>query len=164
MNDIQLTMVGHLTLDPQQRDTAGGAALTTFRMGTTSRYYDRTNEAWKDGNTVFLNVTCWRTLAVHAASALRKGDRVVVVGRLRQREYTVDGQTRSAFDLEADHVGVDLGRVAVVVQRTAGGALAKTPADRAAESDDADAPDDPAVPGDTAGGRAEVAAAGGSRL
>ncbi len=152
MNDIQLTMIGHLTQDPQPRDTAGGAALTTFRMGTTSRYYDRASEAWKDGNTVFLNVTCWRTLAVHAASALRKGDRVVAVGRLRQREYTVDGQTRSAFDLEADHVGVDLGRVAVVVQRTTG-ALARA----AAEPDATEPPEDddatePALPSPAATG------------
>ena len=41
--------------------------------------------AWRDGPTSFFRVNAWRETATHLAESLRKGARVVVLGRLRQR-------------------------------------------------------------------------------
>jgi single-strand DNA-binding protein len=43
--------------------------------------------AWRDGQTSFFRVNAWRENAIHLAESLHKGDRVVVLGRLRQRSW-----------------------------------------------------------------------------
>jgi single-stranded DNA-binding protein len=51
----------------------------------------------------------WRGQAEHAAESLAKGSRVVVVGRLQQRSWTVeDGSTRSVVEVVADELGPSL--------------------------------------------------------
>jgi single-strand DNA-binding protein len=112
-----VTLVGNLTADPELRATAGGTLRTTFRLAVTPRYRDA--DGWRDGDATFHTVVCWRQLADHVAASVGKGDRVVVVGRWRQRQYEVDGVTRTAHEVEADAVGVDLGRYAVTVRRGA---------------------------------------------
>ena len=48
---------------------------------------------WVDGNTSFVTVICWRKLAENLATCLRKGDPVLVRGRLDVRSFTgKDGQ------------------------------------------------------------------------
>jgi single-strand DNA-binding protein len=47
----------------------------------------------------FFTVIVWRDQAEHAAQSLPKGSRVVVVGRLQQRTWTVeDGSARSVAE------------------------------------------------------------------
>jgi single-strand DNA-binding protein len=53
---------------------------------------------------VFLDVSAWRDLAEGAAETLKKGSRVVITGKLKQREYQKDGQTRIAFEVSADEI------------------------------------------------------------
>jgi single-strand DNA-binding protein len=110
-----VTLVGNLTADPELRATAGGTLRATFRVAVTPRYRDA--DGWRDGDPSFHTVVCWRQLADHVAASVGKGDRVVVVGRWRQRQYEVDGTSRTAHEVDADAVGVDLGRYPVTVRR-----------------------------------------------
>jgi single-strand DNA-binding protein len=55
-------------------------------------------------------VSCFRLLAEHVAASVRKGDPVVVVGKLRTNVWEKDGQTHERLGLEADMVGHDLNR------------------------------------------------------
>ncbi len=65
---------------------------------------------WKDGDTLFTSVTCWRALAENVHLSLRKGNSVIVIGRLSVRPYeTRDGEKRQSVDIDAMAVGPGAG-------------------------------------------------------
>jgi single-strand DNA-binding protein len=98
MADSHVTLVGNLTDDPELRATPAGTQVGSFRLAVTPRVRD--GEAWKDGETSFFRVNVWRDLAAHVADSLAKGDRALVVGRLRTRSWeTPDGERRSAVEV-----------------------------------------------------------------
>lgn len=88
MNDTYVTVVGNVVENPRYLATASGAHLASFRLASTSRRYDRQEGRWRDGDTLFLNVACWRWLGDNVAASVKKGDPLVVSGRLRMRSYT----------------------------------------------------------------------------
>jgi single-strand DNA-binding protein len=110
MNETIMTIVGNVVDDPRRRETKNGFAVTNFRVASTSRRYDREQERFVDNGTLYVTVTCWRAMAENVDKSVRKGQPVVVHGRYYQREYTVDEQVRTAYELEATAVGHDLGR------------------------------------------------------
>ena len=60
----------------------------------------------------------WRETATHIAESLHKGDRVVVLGRLRQRSWeTPEGERHSVAEIDADEVGASLKWVTAKVHR-----------------------------------------------
>jgi single-strand DNA-binding protein len=85
MADTHVTITGNLTDDPELRFTPAGTAVANFRLAVTARVRD--GETWRDGDTSFFRVNVWRQLAEHAADSLSKGDRAVVIGRLRSRSW-----------------------------------------------------------------------------
>jgi single-strand DNA-binding protein len=124
-----ITMQGNLVADPHRTTTMSGLAMTKFRIASTNRRLDRESGEWRDGDTTFMSVTCWRRLAEHVHLSLRKGDSVVVTGRLRFNEYDPgDGSRRQSFEIEAFGVGPDLARWPVSVQRTSRQPAAEPPA------------------------------------
>lgn len=105
-----ITMTGNLTSDPELKFLPQGAARVGFRIACGERKKDANGE-WVDGDTTFINVTCWRTLAENVAESLKKGDTVTVIGRLKSR--TVEDPERGKatfFDVDADDVSVSLRR------------------------------------------------------
>jgi single-strand DNA-binding protein len=110
MNETTMTIVGNVVDDPRRRETKNGYAVTNFRVASTSRRFDREQERFVDNGTLYVTVTCWRAMAENVDKSIRKGQPVVVTGRYYQREYTVDEQVRTAYELEATAVGHDLGR------------------------------------------------------
>jgi single-strand DNA-binding protein len=86
----------------------GNGTVSAFRLACTPRV--RTKGGWGDGNTTWIEVSCFRLLAEHVAASLRKGDPVVVIGKLRTNVWEKDGQTHERLALEADLVGHDLNR------------------------------------------------------
>jgi single-strand DNA-binding protein len=110
MNETQMTIVGNVVDDPRRRETKNGFAVTNFRVASTSRRYDREQEKFVDNGTLYVTVTCWRAMAENVDKSIRKGQPVVVTGRYYQREYTVEEQVRTAYELEATAVGHDLSR------------------------------------------------------
>jgi single-strand DNA-binding protein len=116
--ETMVTIVGNVVDNPRMRRTERGADVASFRLGSTARRLDRDSGQWVDGNKLFVSVSCWRQLAVNAMDSLRRGDPVVVSGRLSTREYEKDGQKRSSFELEASALGHDLSRGTTVFSRT----------------------------------------------
>jgi single-strand DNA-binding protein len=107
MPDTHVTITGNLTADPELKFTANGAAVANFRVAVTSRVRD--GDTWRDGDTSFYRVTAWRDLATNLADSLGKGDRVLVVGQLRQRSWETDeGEQRSVVEVTAEEVGPSL--------------------------------------------------------
>jgi single-strand DNA-binding protein len=78
----------------------------------------RERDGWKDGETSYVRVNVWHDLAEHVVDSLSKGDRVVVVGRLRTRAWeTPEGDKRSVVGVEADEIGPSLKFATAKVER-----------------------------------------------
>ena len=120
MADNQITLVGNLTDDPELKITSGGAAVVNFRLAVTPRVRD--GESWRDGETSFFRINVWRQLAEHVADSLSKGDRAVVIGRLKSRSWeTPEGDKRSVVEVEADEVAPSLRWAIAKPERAANG-------------------------------------------
>jgi single-strand DNA-binding protein len=118
MFDTRVTVVGNLVAEPRLTFTKDGHAVASFRLASTPRRFDRVAGEWKDGDTMFTNVTCWRALAENVITSLKKGTSVIVLGRLSVRPYeTKDGDKRLSVDIDALAVGPDLGRVVTIIKR-----------------------------------------------
>ena len=100
------TLTGNVTRDPELRYTSSGKPVANFGLAVNRRY--QVNGDWHD-KVSFFNVIAWDTLGENLAATLHKGTRVIVSGRLEQRQYeTNDGDKRSAVELVADEVGPSL--------------------------------------------------------
>lgn len=109
MNETLVTVTGHVATDPAVRQTVDGLTVASFRVASTPRRYD--GDAWKDGPSLFASVHCWRALGQNVAEYLRKGDPVIVTGRLSLSTWDGrDGQQRTTLDIDATAVGPDLSR------------------------------------------------------
>lgn len=114
----RIQLVGNLTSDPQLAFTASGIARANLRVACNDRKKDQATGQWTDGDTVYLDVTCWRTLAENVAESLTKGDTVLVTGTLRSRTYDgKDGTQREAWQVDAYTVAPDLARATAKVHR-----------------------------------------------
>jgi single-strand DNA-binding protein len=123
--DTPITVVGNLVADPELRFTASGQPVATFRVASTPRVRDNASGEWKDGDSLFLTCNVWRQAAENAAESLQRGMRVIVTGRLRQRNYeTKEGEKRTVYEIEVDDVGPSLRNASAKVaraNRTGGG-------------------------------------------
>jgi single-strand DNA-binding protein len=123
--DINVTIVGNLTSDPELRFTPSGQAVASFTVASNSRYLDKTTNEWKDGDSVFMRCSVWRQYAENVAESLQRGMRVIVTGRLQQRSYeTKEGEKRTVVECQVDEVGPALKSATAKVtkvQRAGGG-------------------------------------------
>ncbi|HET9142181.1 single-stranded DNA-binding protein [Actinophytocola sp.] len=119
MFETYLTVVGRVITDVTQRTTSTGDKVCGFRMVSTERRYDRDEQQWRDGDKLFVNVTCWRRLGENVAVSVFKGDPVVVTGRLHLNEYQVNGESRTTLELEAKAIGPNLSACTAMLQRPA---------------------------------------------
>ena len=115
--DNTVTVTGNITRDPELRYTAGGSAVTTFGLAWNRRWQNRqTNET--EEQVSFFDVTCWNSLAENVSESLVKGNRVIVSGRMEQRNWeTQDGDRRSKIEIIADEVSPRLRWASVEVIR-----------------------------------------------
>jgi single-strand DNA-binding protein len=110
MNETMMTIVGNVVDTPRRRQTKNGHVVTNFRIASTSRRFDREQEKFIDDSTLYITVTCWRGMGLNVDKSIRKGQPVLVYGRYYMREYKVDEQLRTSYELEAIAVGHDLSR------------------------------------------------------
>lgn len=120
--DTPITVVGNLTADPELRFTTNGVPVASFTVASTPRRWDSQSGSYVDGDPLFMNCNIWRQPAENVANSLRKGDRVVVTGNLRQRRYqTREGENRTVMELQVDEVGASLRFATVDISKTTGG-------------------------------------------
>ena len=110
MNESMVTFQGWVGADVRLR-SAGGVPVASFRVACTPRRFNRTQQEWSDGPTQWFTVNTWRGLAEHCADSLRRGDPVVVHGRLGQSTWVnSEGVECTSVEVEASFVGHDLTR------------------------------------------------------
>lgn len=107
MSLAKAILSGTVSSDPEKRFTPNqNVAVTTFTLDVTPA--SRGNQSGPGGNNdapFTLKVTCWRQLAEAAGDQIRKGDAIVVDGRLLTSTYqTPEGVQKKSFELEANHI------------------------------------------------------------
>lgn len=134
-----MTFIGNLTDDPELRFTQSGAPVASFRVASNRRYNDRSGAQQEE--TTFMSVSCWRDIAENAAESLKKGDRVIVIGRVRVRSYeNREGQTVWTTEIEADEIAPSLRWARASVTRTGSSGGASQGQSMASGSSDAAPP------------------------
>ena len=114
----RITLQGNLVNDPELRFTPSGVALASLTIAVNARHFDRQANEWKDGNSSFHRCTIWRDAAENVAASLQRGDAVIAVGVLQQREYeTKEGEKRQAWEVNLDAIGPDLRRATAKVTK-----------------------------------------------
>jgi single-strand DNA-binding protein len=109
VNEIYTTIQGRLVAAPESRTTRGGVPFTSFRIASTVRRPNPQTREYEDGPTSFVNVTAFRTLGANVGNSLKKGDPVVVFGRMRVNQWMgSDDQPRTSVEVDAYTVGHDL--------------------------------------------------------
>lgn len=122
VGEPQINLVGNLVADPELRFTPSGVAAASVRLAITPRQRDSGSGEWRDGETVWLNGTVWRQYAENVAESLRKGMRVMVIGRLKQRSYeTREGEKRTVYEVDIDDIGPCLRNATAQVTRASRG-------------------------------------------
>ena len=117
--DVNITIVGNLTADPELRYTPNGAGVANFTVASTPRTFDRQANEWKDGETLFMRCSIWREAAENVSETLQRGARVIVTGRLKSRSYeTKEGEKRTTTELEVEEVGPSLRYATAKVNKT----------------------------------------------
>ncbi|HEX4829884.1 MAG TPA: single-stranded DNA-binding protein [Trebonia sp.] len=109
MTNAFVTVRGFVAMDPKLWFTKQAQTpVVNLRVGATTRRVEPGTGEWRDGPSFFFTVTCWRKLAVNVHASLKKGDPVIVAGRLRTRAFEADGKSRTVVEIEADTVGHDI--------------------------------------------------------
>ncbi|WP_018773389.1 single-stranded DNA-binding protein [Arthrobacter sp. 131MFCol6.1] len=103
-----ITVRGFVASEIRSATTPGGVATASFRLGATERRYDRGSSTWVDGNTNWFTVQGYRQLAGNIGCSIKKGQRVIVVGRLKMRSWEKDGRVYHDAEINAESVGHDL--------------------------------------------------------
>lgn len=101
-----ITVIGNLVADPEIK-TAAGHKLAKLRIASNERIKDANGE-WKDSDTTYIDVTCWRRLA-EGSESLKKGQRVIVNGKLKGRSFVrKDGTSGYGYEIEATEIGASI--------------------------------------------------------
>jgi single-strand DNA-binding protein len=108
MNESYVTLQGWVGNDVDVR-AVGDTQCVSFRVGSTPRYVK--NGTWVDGQTSWYTVNCWRGLGKNVSDSIRRGDAVVVHGRVRVDVWEREGHPASVtWIVDATFVGHDLNR------------------------------------------------------
>lgn len=152
----QITVVGTIATDPKRITTSTAAKFCSFRLASNERRYDREKNEWTDGPTNWFTVLAFRSLGEHAMHSFAKGDRVVLSGRLRVRNWEKDERSGTSVEIDADALGHDLRWGTSRFTRMTDAGAAPAPS-----GDDAERRERWADPAPTAGDGAGAGPAGG---
>ena len=103
-----ITITGVVATIPRHILTSEGLSITSFRLASAQRRFDRSKERWIDIETNWYTITSFRQLALNASLSIEKGQRVLVTGRLRIREWDNGERVGTTVDVEAESIGHDL--------------------------------------------------------
>ena len=103
-----ITVIGTVATDPRHVTTDEQLEVTTFRLASAQRRFDRKQQKWVDGGTNWYTIVAFRQLASNAAQSVHKGDRVIAHGRPRIRDWATEDRSGTTVEIEVDGLGHDL--------------------------------------------------------
>jgi single-strand DNA-binding protein len=106
-----VTIVGRVATPPTL-GVGNYGEKATFRVVSTERRRDEGTASWVDGDEFGVTVVCWRRVAEGVRNSIRKGDPIVVVGRISTRKWEREGAEPEWFtEVKADVIGMDVARM-----------------------------------------------------
>jgi single-strand DNA-binding protein len=102
------TVSGLVATTPRHLVTQEGLPITSFRLASSKRRFDRTKKIWVEGETNWFTITSFRQLAINSAASISKGDRIVVAGRLKIRDWDNGERSGTSVEVDAESLGHDL--------------------------------------------------------
>lgn len=100
----KVILIGNLGKDPEVRRLENGAVVANFPLATSESYVDRTTGERRE-STDWHTIVLWRGLAEVAEKYARKGTKVYIEGKLKNRSWTdKDGNTRYTTEVLADEM------------------------------------------------------------
>jgi single-strand DNA-binding protein len=130
----QYSVTGLVATTPRHLVTQDGLPITSFRLAASLRKFDKQLNRWVEAETNWFTITSFRQLAVNSAVSISKGDRILVMGRLRVRDWDNGERAGTSVEIEAESIGHDLVWGSSTFVRTVN--------TREADLDQAPAPDD----------------------
>jgi single-strand DNA-binding protein len=114
----KVTITGLVATTPRHIVTADGLPITSFRLACSLRTFDRVKMEWTDGETNWYTITSFKQLAINVGGSISKGDRVIVTGDLRIRDWDNGERAGTSVEVEATAIGHDLSWGSSVFTRT----------------------------------------------
>jgi single-strand DNA-binding protein len=103
-----ISVTGFVATDPKLSTTTTNHAITSFRMASIGRRFNRENARWEDTQPNWFTVHCFKKLAEHAGQSIVKGDRIIVRGKLKIRDWDNGERNGTSVEIEAESIGHDL--------------------------------------------------------
>lgn len=105
----QISLRGFVSSEIETNTMDNGLVIGKFRMGSNIRRVDPITNQWVDGKTNWFRVNTFRSLAQNTMASIHKGDRILVVGRLRISTFVrKDGTPGTNVEIDAESIGPDL--------------------------------------------------------
>lgn len=99
----RIPVEGRVVADPDLRYSPSGTAVASFRFVASDRKKNEQDE-WVDDGTLWMKITCFKAMAENVAEQLKKGDLVMVTGKIKTEEWEQDGVKRQALVMLADSI------------------------------------------------------------
>lgn len=101
MSDLnRTTIIGRLTRDPELKYTSGGTAYCNFAIANNRTY--KVNDEKKEEVSYF-DVTAWGKVGEIISQYFKKGQRILLEGRLKQDRWEKDGNKYSRVGIILDN-------------------------------------------------------------
>ena len=98
----KVILMGHMTADPELKQTTSGISVCSFSIGV-NRRYSKADQGQQSVD--FINIVSWRQQAEFVSRYFKKGSSIIVCGSIQTRSWTdQNGQKRYATEVVADEV------------------------------------------------------------
>lgn len=103
MSNPTVTIVGRIGQDPE----AIGSNGLRLRVATNDRVKNDSTGEWEDKNTSWWTVKAWKRLAEQSIDVLKKGQEVIIVGKVYEENWTdKEGTKRTSYEINAESIAV----------------------------------------------------------
>ena len=114
--EAEIVINGNVGGDVDWRDHEEYVGRASFTLACTPAVLR--NGAWEELPTAWYRVTCWRRLAANVRDSIRKGDAVVLGGKLRLDRWVDQNNVQKyEYAIDAKWVGHDLRRGSALFER-----------------------------------------------
>ena len=99
-----ITAQGNLVFEPDFQVTASGISRCKLRIACNERK-KADNGTWSDGDTNYFDIVLWRELAEAAGDELKKGQAVLVTGKVKINKYEdKNGVERTSVEITGEQI------------------------------------------------------------
>jgi len=97
----KVIVFGNVGQDPELRRTNDQTAVVNFSLADTERWKDKQGE--QQSRTEWFRCKCFGPQAELIAKYVKKGNQLMVIGKMRTSEWEKDGEKRYSTDLAVDN-------------------------------------------------------------